>query len=208
MGRNDGESDEAPAHEVEVKEFFLDKYEVTNQDFKKFVDATGHSTPKHWINDKSYAPNEAAYPVRYVTWEDAVAYARWSNKRLPTEEEWEYAARGGSKGFLYPWGNEKQEGYANVDLRDKFEPAPVGIFVRDVSPFGIYDMAGNVSEWVQNHYTEKYGAKPDVNFRVYRGGNSLDDPKQNTYRWYDHPRDILDKNKLRIGFRCAKDIDQ
>jgi serine/threonine-protein kinase len=208
MGRNDGEPDEAPAHEVEVKSFFLDKYEVTNQAYKKFVDATGHPIPKHWIVDKSYSPNEAEFPIRYVSWEDAVAYARWANKRLPTEEEWEYAARGGSQGLLYPWGNEKQVGYANVDLRDRFEPAPVGMFVKDKSPFGIFDMAGNVSEWVQNFYTEKYGAKPDVNFRIYRGGNALDDPKPNTFRWYDHPRDILDKNKLRVGFRCAKDVDQ
>jgi formylglycine-generating enzyme required for sulfatase activity len=208
MGRNDGEPDEGPAHEVEIKPFFLDAQEVTNQDYKKFVDATGHAAPKHWKG--SYVPDEARYPVTHVTWEDAMAYAKWANKRLPTEAEWEYAARGGGKGYLYPWGNQWQPGYANVDRKGLAKPAPVRSFERDVSQFGVFDMAGNVSEWVQDFYSQRYGASPDQRLRVYRGGNFLDAPEKstNTYRWSDFPIDIPDEQMPRVGFRCAKDVEQ
>jgi len=206
MGRNDGSSDEGPAHEVQVEPFFLDAQEVTNQDYKRFVDATSRPAPKHWKFNGYYKPDEARFPVTYVTWDDAASYAKWANKRLPTEAEWEYAARGGDKGFLYPWGNQWQDGYANVDRKEQTKPAPVRSFEKDISPFGIYDMAGNVSEWVQDFYSDGYGAKQDQRLRVYRGSNFLDAPKTNTYRWSDFPTEIPDNQKLRVGFRCAKDI--
>jgi serine/threonine protein kinase len=206
MGRGDGSTDEGPVHEVEVKFFLLDAQEVTNQDYKKFVDATGHAAPKNWTNG-SYAPDAAMLPVTFVTWDSATAYAKWAGKRLPTEAEWEYAARGGSKGFLYPWGDQWQPGYSNIDRKEQRRPSPVRSFEKDQSPFGIYDMAGNVSEWVQDNYSEKYGASPDSRLRVYRGGNFLDAPDKgtNTYRWADFPGDIPDDQILRVGFRCAKD---
>jgi serine/threonine-protein kinase len=210
MGRNDGAPDEGPAHEVEIKPFFLDAQEVTNQDYRRFIDVTGRTAPKHWKFNGSYLPDDATLPVTYVSWDDAIAYAKWSNKRLPTEAEWEYAARGGDKGFLYPWGNQWQAGYANVDRKDQTKPAPVRSFEKDVSPFGIHDLAGNVSEWVQDSYSERYGAKPDQQFRVYRGGNFLDAPERgtSTYRWYDFPVLTRDVDAFRVGFRCAKDIEQ
>jgi len=208
MGRDDGDEDERPAHEVEVKPFYIDKYEVTNQEYKKFVDATGHPAPRNWTNNGSYAPDQARLPVTYVTWQDAADYARWAGKRLPSEEEWEYAARGGSKGYLYPWGNEWKEGYANVSRKDRMRPTPVGSYDRDQSPFGVYDMAGNVSEWVHDFF-KKYGGKADERWKVFRGGNFVDGPDTSTttYRWYDYPNppaDILPK----LGFRCAKDADK
>jgi serine/threonine protein kinase len=210
LGRNDGSPDEGPAHEVEVESFFLDLHEVTNQDYKRFIDATGHPAPKHWNFSGSYVPDEARLPVIYVTWDDATAYAKWANKRLPTEAEWEYAARGGDKGYRYPWGNQWQAGAANVDRKGQFKPAPVRSFDQDVSPFGIYDLAGNVSEWVQDFYTERYGAKPDQRLRVYRGGNFLDAPEKSmsTYRWADFPADIPEDQMLRVGFRCAKSVER
>jgi eukaryotic-like serine/threonine-protein kinase len=209
MGRNDGESDEAPAHEVEVKPFFLDIFEVTNQDYKKFIDATGYRAPKHWKSNGSYAPGEATSPVTYVTWGDAAAYAKWANKRLPTEEEWEYAARGGSKGYLYPWGNQWQEGYADVNRRGQTKPSPVNRFEKDLSPFGIRNLAGNVSEWVQNYYAERYLTKSDQRLRVYRGGNFFELPEKSTttYRWADYPEDIPDDQMSGVGFRCAKNVE-
>lgn len=208
MGRNDGATDEGPAHEVEIKSFLIDVREVTNQDYKKFVDATGHAAPRHWRTNGSYAPDEALFPVTYVTWNDAQAYAEWAGKRLPTEAEWEYVARGGSKGFIYPWGNQWQAGYANVDKKNRVRPAPVRSHEKDVSPFGVYDMAGNASEWVQDFYSERYGASPDRRLRVYRGGNFLDAPDKSTstFRWSDFPGDIPEDQILRVGFRCAKDI--
>lgn len=210
MGRDDGSSDEGPAHEVKVEPFFLDAQEVTNLDYKKFVDATRRPAPKHWRFNGSYIPDEARFPVTFVSWDDAASYAKWANKRLPTEAEWEYAARGGDKGFLYPWGNEWKDGYANIDRKGQDKPAPVRSFEKDISHFGIYDMAGNVSEWVQDFYSERYGAKPDQRFRVYRGGNLLDPPEKgvSTYRWYDFPSLTRDVDAFRVGFRCAKDVKQ
>jgi serine/threonine-protein kinase len=208
MGRNDGEDDERPAHEVEVKSFYLDKYEVTNQQYKKFVDATSHPAPRHWKNNGSYAPDEATLPVTHINWQDAVAYAKWAGKRLPTEEEWEYAARGG-KSNLYPWGNEWEAAKANVGQQDKKKPAPVGAFAMDRSAFGVYDMAGNVSEWVQNFFTKYGSGQTFEKYKVYRGGNFADEPKTctATYRWLDEPTLPVDQMP-RVGFRCAKDAGQ
>ncbi len=207
MGRSDGAEDEGPAHEVTLAPFYLDLQEVTNLEYKKFVDATGHPAPRHWKTNGSYVPDEAQFPVTYVTWNDAAAYAKWAAKRLPTEAEWEYAARGGEKGYRYPWGNDWAAGAANVDRKGLGKPAPVRSFERDVSPFGLYDMAGNVSEWVQDHYSTRYGAPPDTRFRVYRGGNFLDAPDKSTttFRWSDYPTEIPDDQILRVGFRCARD---
>ena len=208
MGRNDGSSDEGPARELKIEPFFLDAQEVTNQDYKRFVDASRRRAPKHWSFNGSYAPEEARFPVTYVTWDDAASYAKWANKRLPSEAEWEYAARGGEKGYLYPWGNQWQDGAANVDRKGQAKPAPVRSFEKDISPFGVYDMSGNVSEWVQDYYSERYGARPDQRLRVYRGGNFRDVPEKstNTYRWSDFPTETPDDQIYRVGFRCAKNI--
>lgn len=208
MGRDDGSEDEGPAHEVEVKPFYLDLQEVTNQDYKKFVEATGHAVPRNWRFNGSFAPDEGMLPVTYVTWDDATAYAKWAGKRLPTEAEWEYAARGGNRGLLYPWGNKWELGFANIDRKEQRRPSQVRSFERDLSSFGIYDLAGNVSEWVQDNYSERYGSAPDRRLRVYRGGNFLDAPDKATatYRWADFPGDIPDDQILRVGFRCAKDV--
>ncbi len=208
MGRDDGSPDEGPVHEVEINSFYLDITEVTNQEYKKFVDATGHPAPKNWKFNGSYAPDEARLPVTFVTWNDATAYVKWTGKRLPTEAEWEYAARGGNKGYLYPWGDQWVSGNANVDRKGQRKPAPVRSFEKDISAFGVYDLAGNVSEWVQDNYSERYGAEPDRRLRVYRGGNFLDAPERSTstYRWADFPGDIPDDQILRVGFRAAKDI--
>src|SRR5215813_3990193 len=216
MGRNDGEEDERPAHEVEVVSFYLDKYEVTRQQYKKFTDATGRPVPRNWTNNGVLDPGERLLPVTFVTWRDAVDYAKWAGKRLPTEEEWEYAARGGAKGNLYPRGNQWVEGNANVRLT-RLEP--VGSFESDLNPFGVYDLAGNVSEWVQNYYS-RYGARSEEKFCVYRGGNFTSEPNESaaTYRWYDFPSpptdSVREKDKNEyyskvfpvVGFRCAKDV--
>ena len=213
MGRNDGESDERPVHQVEVKPFYIDKFEVTNQQYKQFIDATGHPAPKNWANG-SYLPDEAMLPVAYVTWQDADDYAEWAKKRLPKEEEWEYVARGGSKEYLYPWGNEWKDGYANVRRQDTQKPAPIHSFEKDQRPFGVYDLAGNVSEWEQNFYSESYGGPSNPSLKVYRGGNFYDKPKTGTFRWSDYPippEDAKEKKKYntetlpKVGFRCAKD---
>ncbi len=214
MGRDGGDADERPEHEVEVKEFYLDKYEVTNQQYKKFVDATGHSAPGHWKNG-SFPTEDALTPVTYVTWNDANAYAKWARKRLPTEEEWEYAARGG-KGFIYPWGDEWKEGRANAGI-GAAKPLSVLSYEKDLSEFGVFGMAGNVSEWVDGFHLpydpSASGGCPQC--RIYRGGNfkSTARASATTSRLSDYPdiptsktdRDVYEKFVFpRVGFRCAR----
>ena len=214
MGRDDGEVDERPAHEVEVKPFKIDKYEVTNRQYKKFIDATRYPAPATW-KDRAYLPDEATLPVTHVTWQDAAKYAAWAGKRLPSEEEWEYAARGGSKQYRYPWGNEWRDGYANVNRQDRPKPAPVDSFEQDVSPFGVYGLAGNVSEWV-NDSAKYYVSGRSINAcrgkecKVFRGGNFSTDAKSSTttYRWYDDLNQPTNDTLSTTGFRCAKDADK
>ncbi|MCS6897838.1 MAG: formylglycine-generating enzyme family protein, partial [Nitrospira sp.] len=189
---NDGISfdDEHPQRKVFVSSFRIHRYEVTNARYKLFVDATGHRPPSHhkpeltlWVDGKP-PPGSEDHPVVNVSWEDAVAYCRWAGMRLPTEAEWEKAARG-EDGRRYPWGNEWDLHRANsasywagrtTEFKDGAEwknfwvtgdgarlahehglngevlTLPVGSFPAGASPYGLFDMAGNVSEWVQDWY--------------------------------------------------------
>jgi len=162
MGRNDGDEYERPAHAVMVAPFFIDQYEVTNEEYAQFVKATNHPPPPTWSNG-SYADSAAHRPVTGVTWDDANAYAQWADKRLPTEEEWEFAARG-TDGRRYPWGNEWQDGLANADPTAK-GLAAVGSY-KGASPFGAFDMVGNAWEWT---------ASPFKAYRVSGAPMTLDD---------------------------------
>ncbi|MCI0392374.1 MAG: SUMF1/EgtB/PvdO family nonheme iron enzyme [Acidobacteria bacterium] len=207
MGRDDGELDERPAHEVSVRGFYLDKYEVTNEKYKKFVDQTQYQPPLHWRSG-TYQLGEAKLPVTYVSWYDAAQYAKWAGKRLPTEAEWEYAARNGSKQNLYPWGNNWQSDMAAVGIPNMPKPFAVGSFGKDKNEFGVYDLAGNVSEWVENNF-RFYDGSEVYETKVYRGGSfaERDKPPEkitSTYRWYV-PADPDLKFKPKIGFRCAMD---
>ena len=180
---------EKPQHEVYLKEFYIDKYEVTNAQYKEFVQATGRPTPRHWEGG-SYPDGKADHPVVYVSWEDANAYCRWFGKRLPTEAEWEKAARG-TDARIWPWGNTFDIAKCNVESWEGSGSTPVGSYPDGVSPYGVYDMAGNVWEWTDSWYdaypgstytTTEFGEK----LRVLRGGS-----------WYHY--DSLGP----IGARCA-----
>ena len=165
MGSNDGTYDERPVHTVYLDAFYMDKYEVTNALYKKFMDATGHKAPADWCwNDNKYnAPDQ---PVVGVTWDDAVAYAEFYGKRLPTEAEWEKAARGGLVGKKFPWGDADLDGsqcnsadrnynssWSDVDDSHQYT-APVGSYTPN--GYGLYDMAGNIYEWCSDWYSEDY----------------------------------------------------
>ncbi len=104
LGPN-GREDERAARVVEIRAFYIDQYEVTNEAYQKFVRHRDTRPPINWVSG-TYTPGKDRFPVTGVTWQDAAAYAAWAGKRLPKEEEWEYVARGGEKEFLYPWGNE------------------------------------------------------------------------------------------------------
>jgi serine/threonine protein kinase/formylglycine-generating enzyme required for sulfatase activity len=193
-----------PAHAVSVTDFFMDLNEVTNDEYYRFVNQTGHAAPSHW-KDGNYPKGYARLPVYNVSWFDAKDYADWAKKRLPTEAEWEYAARG-TDNRIYPWGNQWFEELSNSG-EDKPEPAPVGSFPRGNSPFGIFDMAGNVSEWVQDDFNLYSGStgRPQPGFKVYRGGSYfhlLPKTQLLTYtRWWE----VATEKLAYVGFRCAKD---
>lgn len=222
MGRDDGEVEEGPKHKITVTSFYLDETEVTNQQYKKFVEATGRQTPEHWKNNHSYLPEEALLPVTYVTWNDAMDYAQWAGKRLPTEEEWEYAARSGSSGWLFPWGNEWRAGNANA-ARAVPKLMAVKSLEKDQNIFGIFDLGGNVSEWVQSGFW-RYGASSQIpvdrncpDCKVYRGGNFNRTDLQELFSTVRRaslpalPEDSALAKQYRelvfplVGFRCARD---
>jgi formylglycine-generating enzyme required for sulfatase activity len=145
-----------PVHTVELDVFYMDKAEVRVGQFKQLVNEAGYSYNK-WNDVDKYSPGDR-YPMIYVSWNDAVAYAKWVGKRLPTEAEWEYAARGGLAGKRYPWGDEISHDNANYDGTDgqsKWSKcAPVGSFAPN--GYGLYDMAGNVWEWTADWYAKDY----------------------------------------------------
>jgi serine/threonine-protein kinase len=203
MGSSEGDSDSKPLHMVMVKSFYLDANEVTCQDYKKFIDESGHPAPKTWVNG-TYPTGSAQLPVTSVSWEDAVAFAEWYKKRLPTEEEWELAARG-REGLRYPWGNSWQPGCANADGdgRSRQGLAAVGSH-NCASPFGAQDLIGNAWEWTASDWLPYPGGqlqREAKGEKVIRGGG-WDTPATiatSIYRsgWVG-PGD-------KTGFRCAKD---
>jgi formylglycine-generating enzyme required for sulfatase activity len=222
--KGEGDSDEYPQHTVYLDAFYIDKYEVTNAQYKKFMDATGHAAPGYW-NDNSF--NKPEQPVVGVNWFDAEAYCKWANKRLPTEAEWEKAARG-TDARKYPWGNEEPNAggiwRANYNIGKKgaddgFQfTAPVGSFSAGVSPYGIHDMAGNVWEWCADWYDKYYYSGSLKNnpkgpskgrSRVVRGGSWLDVGyylrAANRGKCVIEEEEYFNRTTI-LGFRCAQDI--
>ena len=180
MGSENGDSNERPVHTVALAAFWIDQTEVTNAQYQRCV-AAGVCQPSRYTADNDY--NGAKQPVVGVSWDDAVTYATWVGGRLPTEAEWEYAARG-PEGLTYPWGNEWDcaRGNFNENCDTHAYTAPVGSFPEGASWVGALDMAGNLREWVVDWYGE-YPSEKRVNptgpasgtYRVLRGGAFFDD---------------------------------
>ena len=207
----EGNADDLPVHTVSLNAFYIDRYEVTNAQYRKFMRATGYKAPAYW-NDLAY--NAQNQPVVGVTWYDAKAYADWAGKRLPTEAEWEKAARGGLVGKRYPWGNDISHNNANylgTGGRDQWDiTAPVGSFASN--GYELYDIAGNVLEWCADWYGSNYYANsPESNptgpssgtYKVARGGSWNFDANLQlvAYRF----NNIFPSNFGRnLGFRCVK----
>jgi serine/threonine protein kinase len=165
MGRNDGRENEQPAHSVTVEDFWMDKTEVTNAEYYAFTSETGYKPlPAHWVNEKPI-PGQEQMPVRFVNVEDVKAFADWRSERdgvsyrLPTEEEWEYAARNGEKNNLYPWGDEYESRCAVLDEAST-ETKTVGTKTC-ANEWGVQDLIGNVFEWTSSEA------------KVYPGNNKL-----------------------------------
>jgi len=211
--------DQLPQREVFLKVFYIDKYEVTVQEYKEFAKATGHPLPglltgempenvKEWA--VKYPPIEAHFPINDVTNMDAEAYCSWAGKRLPTEEEWEKAARG-TDGRLYPWGNDKTVGKANTIewSKEKVAAVAVGSFPTDVSPYGVYDMAGNIMEWTSSWYEAYPGStlkRPQFGkkYKV-KGGAWMGPMIPFTRTAHRYAAGVTERNHHpHFGFRCVK----
>ena len=149
MGSKDGADDEKPVHQVTLDAFYIDVNEVTVKQYKKFVSVTGHIAP-NW-SEVSQSARTNDHPMTGVTWDDAMAYAIWAGKRLPTEAEWEYAARGGVPSQKYPWGNQANPTLATYSVA---MPTPIGS--HQPNKYGLYDLAGNVYEWCLDEYEKNY----------------------------------------------------
>lgn len=166
-------ADANPRHTVEVGPFYMDKTEVTNAQYKQFCDATHYPAPPHW-KGSAYPDGAAQVAVYNVNWWEATAYAGWAGKRLPTEAEWEKAARG-TDGRRYPWGGEWD---ATKAVWGEERPQAVGTKPQGASPYGILDLAGNVFEWVNDWYGAYPGSKHQfaefgTTYKVVRGGGFM-----------------------------------
>ncbi|MEP7273919.1 MAG: SUMF1/EgtB/PvdO family nonheme iron enzyme [Acidobacteriota bacterium] len=219
LGRDDGEADEKPARVVAVKPLFMDQTEVSNEQYQKFLDETKYPAPPNWAGGR-FPEGTEKLPVTNVTWEDAMTYAKAVGKRLPTEEEWEFSARG-TDGRLFPWGNDWAPDRSNTQSRpnEKRQVQPVGQYPQGASPFGLLDLSGNVWEWTASDYVAYPGGfiepppKGFSNLKVIRGGSFESPPKGATATlrpgWPATRSDFPTPGKAdysQTGFRCAQDI--
>jgi len=189
---------------------------VTNLQYKKFIDETQRRSPPHFEN-RTFPTGKADHPVVYVSWMDADAYCNWAGKRLPTDEEWEKAARG-TDGRRYPWGMEFGLDKANTpqlwkELGEQGDTLPVGSFVAGTSPYGLYDVSGNVWEWTASWYqaypgntkkTQNYGEI----YKTLKGGSWWDCSFYQcgiSAPTYNRAFFLKSTRNSSFGFRCAKD---
>jgi len=205
LGSDSGNEDETPRQEAFIDSFNIDIYPVTNTEYKEFVDATGHEPPRTW-EDGTFPEGMGDHPAVWVNWYDAQAYAEWAGKRLPTELEWEKAARG-SDGRTYPWGDTFDAARCSSRESAVKGTSPVGSYPEGVSPSGAFDMAGNVWEWTVDWYEAYRGSLYELGrygeqYKVLRGGSWFDgnDLVRTTTRKSFDPNQGFST----IGFRCAE----
>lgn len=210
---------ELPQRRVYLDAFWMDRYEVSNVEYLRFVLGTGADWPKFW-RESPFPEKASLHPVINVSWQEADAFCRWAGKRLPTEAEWEKAARG-VDGRIFPWGNEPA-GWLKSNIAHpgskrgfKYPPlAKIDRYDKGLSPYGVYQMAGNVSEWVSDWFDPTYYRQAqDTNpqgpktgeLKVFRGGSWNEDPE--VARSAGRNAGSPDRKSYLTGFRCAKSVD-
>jgi formylglycine-generating enzyme required for sulfatase activity len=219
-GSNHRLPDEGPEHMATTDAFYIDLYEVTNLQYKKFIDTTNHKSPKHFRN-RTYPAGKVDHPVVWVSWYDARDYCEWADKRLPTDIEWEKAGRG-TDGRDYAWGDDFDVNKVNnpvrwesLGMKNKGDTLPIGSFEGGKSPYGLYEMSGNVWEWTDSWYTQYPDNQwPSENYgefyKTLKGGS-----------WWDCSfyqcgisAPVFNRSYFKqgiknssFGFRCAKDAE-
>jgi iron(II)-dependent oxidoreductase len=209
MGEDDGRESNRPQRQVYLDAFAIDRTEVTNTSFAKFVEEADYQ-PAGWTAD--VLAEHAAEPATGILWREADAYCRWAGLRLPTEAEWEKAARG-TDGRFFPWGNDWDKNRANTSTSGQGGPVPVGSFPTGASPYGVLDMAGNAAEWVADYFDFGYYRQaPNHNPR---GPDKVMDHGLRGGSWASAPEDIQTfmrdsshsvRPNPRVGFRCARTL--
>lgn len=201
--------DDRPAHSVELDAFWMDATEVTHAQYADFAGATGHRVPYHWKGDR-LPPDLVDHPVYNVDWNDAVAYCRWKHKRLPSEAEWERAARGGLDAQRYPWGNDSPD---RERARYATQSGPAPVAEHPANGFGLHDMAGSLAEWCQDWFDRTYyETSPAKNptgpaegmYRIVRGGAWSDGPNRITVFFRNWVRPT--QRTPNLGFRCVMNV--
>ncbi|MZG29550.1 MAG: formylglycine-generating enzyme family protein [Nitrospinae bacterium] len=205
--------DQHPERKLYLGDFYMDRYEVTNEEYQKFLKATKFTDrPAHWENG-TFPEGMALHPVTQVTWWEGWSYCMWAGKQLPTEAQWEKSARG-PNGLPYPWGEEFVKGKSNLGIEGDRKAAPVTAYPEDVSPYKIYGLSGNVMEWTLDWYLP-YPGNPKPNSRY---GKELKVLRGNGFQKAGHyflpayryafnrtevnPNDFFEN----VGFRCASEI--
>jgi len=200
---------ESPQRKIALKPFLIDRYPVTNAQYKEFVEATGHRPPGGW-KGRDYPEEKASHPVTGVYWQDADAYARWAGLRLPTEAEWERAARG-TDARTYPWGNHWRDDATRIDdprwPQTRALTTPVGAFPAGAGPEGVMDLCGNVAEWTG---TPSCPPNPERNWAWYvvKGAGAAHGERYNFRAAARNFSAHTSRAQTWIGFRCAKDAPQ
>ncbi len=205
--------DQHPSRKIYLDSYYIDKYEVTNKEYKKFIDSSGYDElPGNWV-DGTYKEGTGRYPVTHVTWREALTYALWAKKKLPTEAHWEKAARG-TDGRKYPWGDVYKKGKSNMDIDGARELVEVGMYPEDISPYKVYDLGGNVMEWTMDWYQ----AYPGSTYKSPRYGKVLKVLRGNAFQKaghyfleayrYSFSRTEADPNDYfeNVGFRCLEPV--
>ncbi len=213
MGANFTKKSLGPRHSVNLPPYDIDKYHVTNGHYQDFVKDIGWRSPSHWFEGR-YPRGKGNHPVSFVSWSDAEAFCKWAGKRLPSEAEWEKAARG-TDGRMFPWGKTFLKAHANVQLEEIKDTTPVDAFPDGISPYGLYDMAGNLFQWTSDWFLPYPGnTVPHPNFgetlKVLRGGSFYDCTNYRcgiSFQTFNRISLLPQTRAISAGFRCAKSTE-